>query len=92
MATGTATLDFGVTPVDTATVLVSGQSGLTSASFIEAFFMQEITGDNGADEHAEGAALCPLVCEFVDASSFNIHAHPIAALGLGQFKTRWVTA
>lgn len=91
MATGTATLDFGATPVDTATVLVSGQSGLTSASFIEAFFMQETTADNGVDEHAEGAALCPLLCELVSASSFNIHAHPIAMFGIGQFKIRWVT-
>lgn len=92
MATGTATLDFGSTPIDTATILVSGQSGLTSASFLEAFWMQETTADNGVDEHAEGSSLCPLTCEFVNSSSFNINAHTLAMLGVGQFKVRWVTA
>lgn len=89
--TGTATIDFGSTPVEEATVLVnSGVSGLTAASYIEAFFMKESTSDNSVDEHAEAAALCPLVCEYVSATSFNIIASPIAALGIGQFSARWV--
>jgi hypothetical protein len=90
MATGTATLDFGATPADEASVDVTGQSGLTSGSFIEAFFMRETTASNGADEHEEAASLCPLNCEYLSASSFRIHAHPIAALGLGMFTVRWV--
>jgi hypothetical protein len=90
MATGTATLDFGATPVDEGSVDVTGLNGLTSSTFIEAFFMRETTTDNGADEHEEAASLCPLNCEFLSASSFRIHAHPLAALGLGTFKLRWV--
>lgn len=91
MATGTATLDFGVVPADEATILVTGQSGLSAASFLEAFFMKESTADNTVAEHEEAAARCPLVCEFVDATSFNIIASPEAAYGMGTFKVRWVT-
>lgn len=89
--TGTATLDFGASPVDTAEVTVSGQSGLSSGSYIEAFFMSESTSDNTADEHEEASALCPLVCQYVNATSFKIIAHPIAILGVGTFSVRWVT-
>ncbi len=90
-AQGTATLDFGATPADEASVVVTGQTGIVSGSHAEAFFMQETTADNGVDEHAEAAALCPLVCsDIVAGTGFTIRAHPIAMLGLGQFSVRWV--
>jgi hypothetical protein len=92
MATGTDIINFGATPVDEATKLVtSGVSGLTSASYIEAWFMKETSTDNGVEEHEEAAAVCPLTCQFVNATSFFVLAMPIAALGTGQFTFRWAT-
>jgi hypothetical protein len=90
VAVGTATLDFGSTPADETFVDVTGQSGLDADTHIEAYFMRETSADNGADEHEEAAALCPLVCEFLSSSSFRIRACPIAAMAIGQFKVRWV--
>jgi hypothetical protein len=90
-AQGTATLDFGASPAEEASVVVTGQAGIIAGSHAEAFFMQETTADNGADEHAEAAALCPLVCsDIVPGTGFTIRAHPLAMLGIGQFSVRWV--
>ena len=91
MATGTATLDFGATPADTASVVVTGQAGIASGSFVEAFFMRETTADNGVDEHEEAASLCPLICgSIVAGTGFTIFAHTLAMLGLGTFNVKWV--
>jgi len=88
---GTAILDFGANPAEGATVVITGQAGIIAGSHAEAFFMKDSTGDNGADEHEEAAALCPLICESVVAGAgFTIRAMPISALGLGQFTVRWV--
>lgn len=90
MATGTAVLDFGATPADEASVVVTGQAAIASGSHVEAFFMREATGDNTVEEHEEAAALCPLVCGVIVAGTgFTIYAHPIAGLGLGTFNVRW---
>jgi hypothetical protein len=88
---GTATLDFGDTPADEASVDVTGQTGILSTSDAEAYFMVDSTADNGTDEHQEGAALCKLVCgNIVAGTGFTIYAHCLAMLGVGQFKVRWV--
>lgn len=89
--TGIATLGFGATPADVATVTVP-HTGVAGASEIEAYFMREATADNGVDEHEEAAALCPLVCgNIVAGVSFNVTAHPLATLGTGDFSLRWVS-
>lgn len=89
--TGTATLDFTSTPCETASITVTGQAAILTTSHVEAFWMSETTADNGADEHEEAAALCPLVCgSLIAGTGFTITAHPIAALGVGTFKVRWV--
>lgn len=93
MATGTAVLDFGASPAESASVAVTGQAAILAGSHVEAFFMRETTGDNGVDEHEEAAALCPLVCgAIVAGTGFTIYAHPIAMLGLGTFTLRWAWA
>jgi hypothetical protein len=90
-AQGTATLDFGATPAEEASVAVTGQAAIVAGSHVEAFFMQETSADNGTDEHAEAAALCPLVVsDIVAGTGFTIRAHPLAMLGIGQFSVRWV--
>jgi len=90
MPTGTATLDFGPTPTDEASVTITGQASILASSHIEAFFMGDTTADNGVDEHEEAGSLCPLVCGSVVAGTgFTIKAHSLAALGTGLFNVRW---
>jgi len=91
VATGTATLDFGATPADEASVVVTGQAGIVSGSLVEAWFMQnDTTADNGADEHNEASAMCPLVCgAIVAGTGFTIFANTLGVLGIGQFKVKW---
>jgi hypothetical protein len=88
-AVGTDTMDFGATPAEEATKIVT-VVGLSPTSHIEAWFQHgDTTADNGIDEHEEAAALCPLVCKYLSATTFEAKAMPIAMLGLGQFKFHW---
>jgi hypothetical protein len=90
-AQGTATLDFGATPTDTATAVVTGQAGIVAGSAAEAFFMRETTADNGLEEHEEAASVCPLVCgAIVAGTGFTIFADSLGPLAIGQFSVRWV--
>jgi hypothetical protein len=51
-ATGTATVNFGGFPgSDSATVLVTGQTGIVAGSLVEAWLVPTATGDHSADEH-----------------------------------------
>ena len=90
MADGAGIIDFGATPTDEASVVVSGQAGIVAGSHVEAWFMREVTGDNGVEEHEQAAAECPLVCGAVVAGTeFTVFAHA-AFLATGQFDFRWV--
>lgn len=90
-AQGFSTLDFGSTPTDTASVVVTGQTGILSTSEIEAYFMSETSADNGTDEHQEAASLCMLSCgAIVAGTGFTIYAHCLAMLGIGRFTVHWV--
>lgn len=90
-AKGTATIDFTSTPSEEAEVTVSGLTGFVVTSACEAFFMHnDTTSDNGADEHEEAAALCPLSCKYFADGSIKIKAMPIAMLGIGTFKVHYV--
>jgi hypothetical protein len=94
VATGTATLDFGATPTDAASVLVSsGLSGLSVATHKEAFVQgDDATGDNDAAAHRELAAFGRFACEYVSATSMRIYCELVANLATGQFTLHWVTA
>lgn len=85
--TGTATINFGATPVDSATVVVTGQAGITATSAVRAFFLDDTTGDNDAQAHLQAGALMPLVVgNRVVATGFTIYADVIAGMVTGQFK------
>lgn len=87
---GTATLDFGATPAETASVVVTGQTWVKPTTRLTASFMRESTADNGLDEHEEGAAMCPLSCgAIVPGVGFTIYANPLSALGSGKFTVGW---
>lgn len=87
---GTDTLDFTSTPSDEVTKTVT-TAGLSATSHIEAFFQHgDTTSDNGADEHEEAAAMCPLVCKYLSATTFDVKAMCLGMLGVGTFKFHWV--
>ena len=51
-ATGTATLNFGAFPgASDASVAVTGQTGILSGSYVEAWIRPAATADHSADEH-----------------------------------------
>lgn len=91
MATGTTTVDFGAAPgADYTTADVTGQSGLSAASYIEAFPMYETSADMDADE----SVIDPVDfrAEYLTATSFRIHAQVRDGERIGLVPTRWVTA
>ena len=93
MATGSATLDFGSTPTDEALVTVSGLSGLSVGSFMEAYIQaSDSTLQNTTDDHRALAFSGKFSCEYVSASSFNIHCDLTIGLMTGQYTIRYVTA
>jgi hypothetical protein len=50
-ATGTATLDFGSSPSQLASIAITGQTGIQSSSFIEAWIMPvSATANNTIDD------------------------------------------
>lgn len=93
MATGTTTINFGAAAAGgsaESSVDVTGQSGLTSASYIEAFDMAEATANHTADDMRVDRAT--FVCEFLTAASFRIHGFPMIGRMWGARSVRWVTA
>ena len=51
-ATGTAMLDFGAFPgASDASIAVTGQTGILTGSYVEAWIRPEATADHSADEH-----------------------------------------
>jgi hypothetical protein len=92
-AAGSAVLDFGATPTDEASVVVTGQSGIAAESHVEAFFMRESTAGNTVEDHEQATTLCRLVCgNIVPGTGFTIYAHSVGGLGVGTFAVRWVWA
>lgn len=91
MPRGTDVIDFGSTPTDEASVVVSGQTGIGVNDSVEAFFMREVgPGDNGLEEHEEMAANGRLVCgDIVDNTSFKATAI-FDGLATGTFNFRFV--
>jgi hypothetical protein len=91
MPTGTATLDFGATPAETATVVVTGQTAIVAGSQVEAYFMLDTTASNGLDEHEQAKAMCSLICGSIVAGvGFTIKGTVLLGFATGQFTVHWV--
>jgi hypothetical protein len=91
--TGTDTIDFGATPTDTATKLVTGLAGLTTSSHLEAWIQGgDTTGDNDVDAHRSLAISGRLRCEYVSDTSMNIVIDLMMGLATGTFLTHYATA
>jgi hypothetical protein len=92
MATGTATINFGSTPANQATALVSGLSGLSVGTFKEAWFEDDdSTTDNPSGNHKMMRIFARVGCEYVSATSMNINVDLIDGMTIGTFSARYAT-
>jgi hypothetical protein len=70
---GTATLDFGAFPGSShATVAVTGQAGILSGSFVEAWILPAATADHTSDEHLV-ETLKVVAADIIAGTGFTIH-------------------
>lgn len=93
-ATGTATLDFGAYPgSNESSVVVTGQTGISTTSKAEAFIMADDTStDHTASDHRYAAILMGLSCGTPTAGNgFTVYARSVEKLQ-GTWTIRWVWA
>lgn len=88
--TGTATVDFGSTPLAEANVVVTDAS-VSSSSYVEAFVMIDSTVDNDTEAHQHAAASWKLACA-PGTGNFTIYVTALMDLFWGTFKIRYVWA
>ena len=89
---GTAVIDFGSFPgSNEASITVTGQSAITTASKVEAFVMADTTsGTHTASDHRYFAALVGLTCGTpTDGVGFTIYARCTEKMQ-GTFELQWV--
>jgi hypothetical protein len=89
-AVGNATLDFGTAPgTNVVPVVITGQTGITSASSVEAFMMGvDSTATHNSYEHA----MTPIQLSCIaisDGVGFTVQGISETRL-TGTFKIRWV--
>lgn len=86
---GTATLAFGATPTDEATVEAT-TSGLTATDHIDAFVMaDDSTAANDTTAHRFLALSGRFSCEYVSATSLRIRCDVTMGLATGDFTVHW---
>jgi hypothetical protein len=95
-AQGHAIVDFGATYTTDASLAITGQAGILSSSFVEAWLdgTQPATADHTPDEHvAEGPDLAVTCSDIVAATGFTIR---LASGGpyskYGKWNVSWVWA
>jgi len=92
MTVGIDIMDFGVTPTDTATKLVTGLSGLTVNSRLEAFAQgSDSTGDNDVDAHDFLAFSGRFSCSYVSATEMRVTCNLLLGLASQTFMFGYAT-
>ena len=87
---GTAVVDFGSTPSTEASVVVTGQAGVSLSSTIDAFVQGSTTADNTATDHRfAGISFKLLADDIVAGTGFTIYVTTIAGLATGTFNIKW---
>jgi hypothetical protein len=87
---GTATLDFGATPANEATVSITGQTAISATSRAEAFIMSKSTATNGVDDHNFAAVSMRFICsEPTPSVGFSITAYNLIGFCTGEFNIEW---
>ena len=88
--TGTATIDFGATPVKEAVITIT-DAAILSTNYVEAFVMIDSTVDNNVDDHRHAGVSWRLACLPANGS-FGLYVDCIADLCFGTFKIRYAYA
>ena len=88
MAQGTATVDFGAGETSVQAV-ITGQSGITSGSLVEAWLFPADTASNFADNHWFDD-LQVTAGSVVNATGFTITVNCKTGLAHGVFNIGWV--
>ena len=90
--TGTATVDFGSTPVSEASIAVTGQGGILTTSKVEAWVQEESTAGNSTTAHKALAFIARCYCRaLVAGTGFTVDVLLMeGALATGTFKVEWV--
>ena len=88
--TGTATIDFGATPVNEVVITVT-DAAILATNYVEAFVMIDSTADNTVDDHRHASASWKLACLPANGS-FDLYVDCLADLCFGTFKIRYAYA
>lgn len=96
MATGTGSsiVDFGSTPTEIATLVVTGQAGILAGDNVEVYFQgNDFTGDHPAESHKWifPTFIRPSWDDIVAGTGFTITLLSQFVM-TGQVKVRWVWA
>jgi len=94
-ATGTATINFGATPTDEATVVITGLADMTTSMHVEVFIQaDDTTGDNDAAAHEALSyfATKPVATSRVAGTGFTAVVRLWAGFAIGTFKLHYVYA
>lgn len=85
---GTAVVDFGA-GADTASVVITGQAGITATSFVMADLAAIATADHSADEHViEPIVVTPGA--IVPGAGFTIFARTGNVEVFGKWTVKWM--
>lgn len=89
---GTFTLDFGAYPgSNEASVTVTGQTGISTDTPVEAFLMAEAAGTHTVQDATYAARFISLTCAAPVGDSFTVYARSEHKMQ-GQFAGRYVWA
>ena len=88
--TGTATIDFGTTPVSSNVFTITDAS-IASTNYVEAFVMIDSTADNTVDDHRHAAVSWRTSC-LAGTGSFELDIDCLLDLCHGTFKIRYAFA
>jgi hypothetical protein len=85
---GTATVDFGATPVDTATFAIVDAT-LSGLTYAEAWIMRDSVGDNNEDAHEQLAARTGHLPCSIAGTTLTVVVDVLIGFVTGQFKLRY---
>lgn len=89
---GTAEIDFGAWPgSNEASVTITGQTGISASTGVEAWLMAEATTDHTLQDATYAARFISLTCAAPSGTSFTIYARSEHKMQ-GKFAVRFVWA
>lgn len=87
---GIAILDFGDTPSEEASVVVTDQIGIDSTSSVRVWIQGDTMGSNNTDEHKLAAETISLFTDIPTPNvGFTIYAVSRFAMWTKRFRLRW---